>query len=390
MKIPLGRPYIKKDVVLKYIEETLDTKWLSGGGSISKLENAIRDYNNDPDGKYIAVSNGTVAIELPLLMLNNGKRYTAEDEIITTSWSWVATGFVVSQVGATPVWADVNTYGVTDPYDVERKITPRTRAIILVHQMGIPADIDVFNLISEEHGIPIIEDSACALGSEYKGQKIGKSQNIVTYSFQARKVLTTGGEGGMIVVRNTEQEKWLRSFRAFGTNTSPLERTQTTKLSKEFFDKIGGNYKLSDVASAFGLAHLTYVDEEIELRRQAGEYYVEKVYRELIDCGYPVKQIHFIPSYCTKYNWQNYHILIEDIYRDAVVARLKEKGVMAKWDVQAIHREPVFNGKFNTDYLPITNRLADHGLWLPFFAEITRKDQDYVIETLKEVLDGLK
>jgi len=387
MKVNLGQPFLKKEVILKEIERVLDTKWISGGPTIAAFENALKKYNNDLEGKYIAVSNGTTAIEMALLYLNGGKTYEMNEinEVIVPSWSWVASGFVVPRVGAKPVWCDVNEFGVPFAEDIEKRITDNTTAIIVVHQMGIPCDMDAINELGRKYEINIIEDAACAVGSEYKKNKIGNSENIVTYSFQARKVLTTG-EGGMIVVRDEKAEKWLRSYRQFGTNNPPYLRDTTNKLNIEVFDKLGGNYKLSDIASAVGIAHLSYLDEEIELRTKAAEYYNEKI-KDMYLRGHRVFLGNAIPEYCTRYNWQNYHILLDTkkYYRDDVIRLLKENGVGCKWDIQAIHLEPAIV-RDKPENLPQTNIFHSGGLWLPFFAEITREEQDYVIETLEGVL----
>lgn len=385
MNVKLGQPFLKKEIILKEIEKVLDTRWISGGPEIKKFEDAIKEYNNDLEGKYIAVSNGTTAIEMALLYLNDGKFYDKTDEIITTSWSWVASGFSVPRVGAKPIWCDVNEFGVPYAEDIEKRINDNTIAIIVVHQMGIPCDMDKINELGRKYEISIIEDAACAVGSEYKGIKIGNSGNIVTYSFQARKVLTTG-EGGMIVVRDERAEKWLRSYRAFGTNSSPYSREKSNKLVIEEFDKLGGNYKMSDINAAVGLAHLSYIDEEIEMRKNAAEYYNEKI-KELYLKGFEIFIGNAIPEYCTRYNWQNYHILLDPkrYYSDDVIKMLKNEGVGCKWDIQAIHLEPAIRKK-NIENLSQTNIFHAHGLWLPFFAEITREEQDYVIEKLQEVL----
>jgi len=385
MSIPLGKPFIKTDIILEEVRKALDTKWISGGPTIKKFEDAIKAYNNDPDGKYIAVSNGTTAIEMALLYLNGGKTYEMNEinEVIVPSWSWVASGFSVPRVGAKAVWCDVNKLGVPSVETIEPLISDNTKAIIIVHQMGIPCDMDSINELADKYNLPIIEDAACGIGSEYKGDRIGKSKNIVTYSFQARKVLTTG-EGGMIVVRDIDAEKWLRSFRAFGTNSAPFDREKAGGLGKEFFDKLGGNYKLSDIASAVGLGHLQYIDEEIKLRQEAGKYYDEKI-KELNIAGFGVACGNIVPEYCTRYNWQNYHIIVGRKYlRDVVVEKLKSRGIGCKWDIQAIHIEPAINSK---EILPNTDTFHKHGMWLPFFAEITREEQDFVIQSLKEVLD---
>ena len=307
MEIPLGKPYINVKSALEKIEEVLESRWISGGPRIKEFEDCIQKYNNDPEGHYIAVTNGTVAIEMGLLAINGGKRLKSTDEVIVPSWSWVASGFAVNNAGGTPVWCDVNEYGVPYIEDIKSRITPNTKAIILVHQMGIPCDLDEFKGLN----IPIIEDVACALGSEYKGKKIGISNNIVTYSFQARKCLTTG-EGGMIVVRDKDIAEWLRSYRAFGTNISPLARDKAKFLLKEQFNFIGDNLKMGDIPCALGISQIKFFDKEISLRTKAGDYYNKLIKDHLSKYGATIANI--IPNYCTRYNWQNFHLFLDEKY----------------------------------------------------------------------------
>lgn len=388
-KVPLGRPFLDKDAILEEIGKVLDTRWISGGSTIHRFEELVKEFNEDSEGNYIAVSDGTCAIEMCLMLINGGKRYTSTDEIIVPSWSWVASGFAPILVGAKPVWCDVNEYGVPYASSIESLINKNTKAIIIVHQMGIPCDIDEIQKVADKYNIPIIEDSACAIGSEYKGKKIGTSNNLVTYSFQARKCLTTG-EGGMIVTRSKESAEWLKSYRAFGTTISPLDRDRASFLLKESFDKISGNYKISDITAAVGIAQLKVFNEEVRLRSIAGNFYNELITKELSEYA---KIANIVPDYCTKYNWQNYHILLnEDINRDLVVDMLRKEGVGCKWDIQAIHIEPVFNSQYDeySRSLPNTLRFHNHGLWLPFYAEITQEDQTHVINTLKNVIKKIK
>jgi len=387
-KIPLGKPFLNTENILEEIKTVLDTRWISGGPTIAKFEDKVKEYNKDIEGHYIAVSDGTCAIEMSLLCLNNGMRFTPKDEVIVPSWSWVASGFAPILAGATPVWCDVNEFGVPDIHTISKKMNNNTRAIIVVHQMGVPCDMHDINTMSAAFGIPVIEDAACAFGSEYKRSRIGDSKNLVTYSFQARKCLTTG-EGGMIITKNDKYAEWLRSYRAFGTTVSPLERDRATFLLKESFDKIGGNYKISDITAAVGIAQLKSFDTEVEMRDKAGNYYNQLVEKQLKGQASPAN---IIPNYCTRYNWQNYHILLDAKYnRDQVVDLLRKKDIGCKWDIQAIHLEDVFGNMYEDESknLPNTMRFHNSGLWLPFFAEITRKEQEYVIKTLKEVLNGL-
>lgn len=385
-QIPLGRPYLNKELILEEIGKVLDTKWISGGPTIAKFEEALQEYIGG--GYAVAVANGTVAIEMALMFLNGGERLSERDEVIVPSWSWVATGFAPITAGATPVWCDVNEYGVPTVESIEKCITSRTRAIIIVHQMGVPCDLDAINALSEEYSIPVIEDTACGFGSEYKGKKLGNSKNICTFSLQARKCLTTG-EGGFVTVRTKEEAEWFKSYRAFGTTVSPLERDRAKFLLKESFGLVASNYKISDITAAVGIAQLKVFDDEVTLRNSAGSNYNNLVVSELK--GY-AEVLNKVPEYCTKYNWQNYHILLDKRFnRDQVVDLLRKKGIGCKWDIQAIHLEPVFKGRYEDNGWILLNTLQFHnqGLWLPFFAEITKEEQIHVIKTLKSILQNL-
>lgn len=385
-KIPLGKPYLKPEVILDEIKQVLDAKWISGGPTIAKFEEAFGAYLGG--GYPVAVANGSIAIEMALVALNGGKRYIELDEVIVPSWSWVASGFSPLMVGASPVWCDVDQYGVPTAESIESKITGRTKAIIIVHQMGVPCDLEAINKLSDKYGIPIVEDTACGFGSEYKGTKLGNSRNICTFSLQARKCLTTG-EGGMVIARTEDEAAYFKSCRSFGTSVSPLERDRAQFLLKESFNIVSSNYKISDITAAVGLAQIKYFDEEITLRNEKGNFYNELVNTKLQGYATPAN---LIPEYTTKYNWQNYHIILDEKFqRDQVVDLLRKQGIGCKWDIQAIHLEPVFNGKYDSDTESLSNTMKFHnnGLWLPFFAEITEQEQVHVIDTLKGILDQL-
>lgn len=380
-KIPLGKPYLNTDNILEEIKKVLDTKWISGGPTIANFENEVKNYIGG--GFPVAVSNGTIAIDMALLRLNNGERYKLTDEIIVPSWSWVATGFSPINVGATPIWSDVNTYGVVEADQLEKLITKNTKAIIIVHQMGIPCDLDKINALSEKYNIPVVEDAACGFGAEFKNKRIGNSRNLVTFSLQARKCLTTG-EGGIVVGRNAEDAEWFKSYRAFGTSVSPLERDKAQFLLKEQFNIVGSNFKISDITAAVGLAQLKTFDEEVEKRNEAGNNYNKLVEDHLSDYA---QVANIVPDYCTRYNWQNYHILLNsNINRDLVVDKLRKEGIGCKWDIQCIHLEPVFNNQYKDINLVNSMNFHNHGLWLPFFAEISNEEQLFVINKVKQII----
>lgn len=377
LKVPLMLPYIKKNVILEEISNVLDSNWLSGGPKIEEFENAIKIYNNDIDGEYISVSNATVGLEMSLISIFKRRLYTTE-EVIVPSFSWVASAMSINNAGGKPVFCDVNKFGVVDVNTIEKHITKNTVAIMIVHQVGIPCDIDSINELADKYKLKIIEDAACAFGSEYKGKKIGVSKNTVVFSHQAKKCLTTGGEGGTIVVHDKKDAEWLRSYRIFGTNNTPLQREKNKDVLYDNFNFIGSNHKITDIQCAYGLAHLKYLDEEILLRSEVANKYNNSFVDDKI------KPINFIPDYCTKYNWQTYRLFITYKNRNYVINRLKQEGISSKRDIQPIHREPAYNENHIDFYYTIL--FSSNGLQIPFYAELEEFKQNYVINTLKQIV----
>ena len=171
----------------------------------------------------------------------------------------------------------------------------------------------------------------------------------------------------------------------FGTSVSPLERDKAQFLLKEQFANISSNFKMADIPCALGMAQLESFDEEVELRNAAGNYYNSKISE--MASKYNIEIGNKIPDYCTRYNWQNFHLILGEEYnRDQVVDLLRKRNIGCKWDIQAIHLEPAYNEVVD---LPQTMKFHNQGLWLAFYAEITREEQDYVINQLKEVLNEL-
>lgn len=382
--INLMRPFVKKDLILEEISKVLDSGWLSGGSRIEEFENALKEYNNDKDGNYISVSNATVGLEMALISLNKS-RLTIKDEVIVPSWSWVASAMSINNAGGRPRFCDVNKYGVPDVDTIEKHINKNTKAIMIIHQAGIPCDMDEINKLGHKYNIPIIEDAACAFGSEYKGVKIGNSNNIVVFSHQAKKCLTTAGEGGTIVTRDKKLADWFRSYRVFGTNNTPLQREKSKEVLYDNFYMIGTNNKISDIQCAYGLAHLKYINEEIELRSNVAQLYNKEFEN--------VEGIHtnsIIPEYCTRYNWQSYRVLIDRGFhkRNEIIEKLKLKDISSKRDIQSIHTEPVYN-EFHIDF-HYTRLFSNSGLQLPFYAELKEDEQHYIIKNVKEIISGFK
>ncbi len=375
MNIPLGKPYLRKDKILPELEKVIESRWISGGPAIKKFEDILKTYNQDSNGEYITVCNCTVALEMMLEFLGIQDR---QDEVIVPSWSWIASGMSIWNVGGTPIFCDIDQYGVPTVEIIEPLITPQTKAIMLVHQIGIPCDMDQINAMASKYRLPIIEDAACAFGSEYKGTKIGNSPNLVTYSFQARKVLTTG-EGGVIITKDKIAADWFRKKRAFGTSSVPLERAESNKLVGECMTMPATNRRISDIQCAIGLGHIQYVDDEIKMRER-----IALLYKERIQGLKGIEWCQEIPPYCTRYNWQGLHFLVTLGYnRDVLLQYLKSNEIGCRWDIQGMHLEPAWKRKYQQIKLPQTMEFHQRGIWLPFFAEMTDLELDYIITHLK-------
>ena len=195
--IPIAKPYLtKKEAKAAY--DTILTGWITQGPRVAEFEQKFAEYTG---AKYaVAVSNCTTALHLSMIVAGVGQG----DEVICPSMSYIATANSIKYVGAIPVFAEIDPANYNlDVHDVAKKITPRTRAILLVHQIGMPADIDAFRTLADKHGLQLIEDAACAVGSSYKGKKIGSHSSLVCFSFHPRKVISTG-DGGMITTDNEE------------------------------------------------------------------------------------------------------------------------------------------------------------------------------------------
>nr|HPG31810.1 DegT/DnrJ/EryC1/StrS family aminotransferase [bacterium] len=281
---------------LEYLKEALDSGWVTQGPKTKLFEEKLGDYLNNKN--CIAVSNCTTALFLSLFVNNIGRG----DEVIVPSFTFIATANAVKHTGAKPVFCDIdiNTYNI-DPEKIEKLITSKTKAIIPVHQMGLPADMDKINVVAKKHNLFVIEDAACAIGSEYNGKKIGDSKNICCFSFHPRKIITTG-EGGLITVPNLKLKKKLESLRSHGEAIDDIKRHKSQKPVFMKYSNYGYNFRLSDIQSAVGLSQLESVEHYIQKRiKNAGLYkkYFSAVSRILLPYT-PDKVRANYQSYCVR------------------------------------------------------------------------------------------
>src|SRR3954447_2373731 len=251
--IPIAKPFLTEDEA-QAAYDTILTGWITQGPKVQEFEEKFADYTG---AKYaVAVSNCTTALHLAMIVsgIDEG------DEVICPSMSYIATANAIKYVGATPVFAEVQpgTYNL-NPVDCEKKITEKTKAILIVHQIGLPADIDAFKTLCNKYHLELIEDAACAAGSVYKGTKIGSHSELVCFSFHPRKVISTG-DGGMITTNREDYYNRLKLLRQHGMSINDRVRHEAKKIVFEDHVEVGYNYRMTDIQAAVGIKQLEKLD----------------------------------------------------------------------------------------------------------------------------------
>ncbi len=322
----------------------------------------------------MAVCNCTTALHLALLVLDVGPG----DEVICPSMSFIATANAIRHAGATPVFADVDprTYNL-DPAAAEAAITPRTKAIMPVHQIGLPADMDRFNTVGARYGVKIFEDAACAIGSRYKGRPVGGHSEMACFSLHPRKVITTG-EGGVITTNNTAYAERLRLLRQHGMSVRDTERHAATKVILEDYLCVAYNYRLTDIQAAVGIEQMKKLDWIVARRRELAARYTEAL------ADHPWLRPPHVPDYAEP-NYQSYAVwLTEDapVGRNGLMQRLLDQGIATRRGIMLSHLEPAYASRVNPQTLLQSEQSSARSLLLPLYPQMTREEQDRVLANL--------
>jgi perosamine synthetase len=369
-RIPVMVPMLGEEEALA-AAEAVRSGWVAQGPRVTEFEKAFAAKVGAEHG--VAVSSCTAALHLALLVLEVGRG----DEVIVPSFSFIATANAVRYVGATPVFADVDVAtGNVTVETVDAVRSSRTRAIIAVHQGGVPFDTQALRTASRDWDLPLVEDSACAAGTTAYGTSVGAGALIAAWSFHPRKVLTTG-EGGMLTTDNPEWAARLRRLREHGMNVSAAQRHASDKPILEAYLETGWNFRMTDIQAAVGLVQLGRLDGLVAQRRELAARYR----RLLAD----VDGLALVrdPAYGTT-NYQATWMLIGDEYgtgRDDLLAALAAEGISARRGIMASHLEPAYDD-MTPPPLPVTERLTRDSLILPLHHKLTEDDQDRVVAVI--------
>jgi len=372
--IPVMRPWLGAEEA-EAAAAAITSGWIAQGPRVAEFEQALAGRIGAAHG--VAVSSCTTALHLALEVLG----VAPGDEVVVPSFSFIATANVVKHAGAVPVFADIDgATGNLSAKTVEQVVGPHTKAVIAVHQGGVPAPINELKELCGPLGIALVEDAACAMGSTYEGRPVGAGAEMAAFSFHPRKLLTTG-EGGMLTTDSARFATRARRLREHGMDVSAADRHSASKIVLESYLEVAWNYRMTDMQAAVGLVQLGKLDAMVERRRVLARRYQEGL------AGIPGLQIVADPPYGTS-NYQSFWIVLPDdapVGRNELLERLLQHGISARRGIMAAHLEPAYLDGSGPD-LPVTERMTAQSLILPLFHDLAESDQDRIIEVLSAEL----
>lgn len=359
--IPLVKPYIApREEMMTAIEKTLYSGYIAVGEDVDRFEAEFGEYIGNPN--VLSLNSGTAALHIALLLLGIGEG----DEVISTAMTAEPTNTTIALTGARIVWADVDAdTGLLDPESVRSKITEHTKAIMLVHYAGMVCDMDKFNKISEEYGIPVIEDTAHALGSRYCGKPVGSNSRYTCYSFQAIKHMTTV-DGGAISFKDAGEMADARKLRWFGLDK------KVSRLENDI-KRAGYKYGMNNVNATIGSVQLRHAEEIIGSHIANGKYYDEALK------GVP--GVTPVPYYAhTEPSYWLYTLKVEN--RDGFCRWMESNGITASH----LHHRSDTHSVFHDSKceLPALDDFYEHFVHIPCGWWVSKEDREFIADTIKK------
>jgi perosamine synthetase len=381
MKIPLSKPDITS-LERKKVLEVLKTPYLSLGPKLKEFEERIKKYARV---KYaVAVNSGTAALHLIVKSLN----IKEGDEVITTPFSFISSSNCILYERAKPVFVDIDEKTLNiDPKQIESKLNQlrklgrlKVKAILVVDVFGHPADWDRILKIAKKYKLKVIEDSAEALGSEYKGRKCGSFGDAAIFSFYPNKPITTG-EGGVILTNNKKIADFCRSLANQGRKAKGGKWLEHIEL--------GYNYRMPEICAAIGIAQLSRIKEILKKREKVARMYNQKLK------DFPEIEIPYVAPN-VKMSWFVYVIKLSKKYskreRDKIIEEMAKRGIQCGNYFQPIHLQPIYRKIFGyrTGMFPVCESISERTIALPFYNNLKEKEIDFIVKSLKEIIEKLK
>lgn len=375
--IPFSRPWID-ETEIDAVSQVLESKWISTGGRVREFERAFAEYLGVKHA--IAVSSCTAALHLSLVVSGIG----AEDEVITTPYTFTATAEAIRYVGAIPVFVDIcpDTLNI-DVNSIEQAITSKTKAIMPVHIAGFPCDMDKLRDISNAYKLILIDDAAHAIPTQYKGHYIGTLGDLSAFSFYANKNLTTG-EGGMITTNDDTLAKPLQTMRLHGIDKDAWARQSKRTMWRYDITTEGYKYNMTDIQAAMGLCQLMKLNKQHERRQNFALMYQTELEKT------PHIKTPTVPDNPTEHSWHLYMIQLQNVDRDAFVDSMREENIECSVHYIPLHLFDFYQKQYGYSVgdFPYAESVFERVVSLPLHPGLTENDIHTVIDTIRKLLSS--
>ncbi len=403
-KIPVTIPYFT-DEEGKEVEKVLESGWVAQGPTVAKFEKAIAEHEGVKEG--VATTSCTTALHLAMAASGLG----AGMDAIAPAFTFVATENAIVMTGATPVLVDIhqetfnidtkklqdiidNDYEKKDGKLINKNTGNILWGIVPVHEFGLCCDINEVNRIAKENGLKVVEDAACALGAMVNNVHEGAFGNMSCVSFHPRKSITTG-EGGMVMTDDPALAKRMRELRTHGSTVSADARDKGHGFLLPEFNEAGYNYRMTDIQAAVGMAQVKKLDDIIDNKRRRAEIYNKLIKEKLPEFITPIEPegyFHTYQSYVCMLNIKELglkSVAEGGEYRNNLLAKLEEIGIATRQGTHAVHMLGYYKNRFGFVPEDYPNAYAcDHlSITLPLYMQMTDEDQEYVVDTIRKVID---